>query len=382
MSNVLKSAPWLSAMARVFDRAGAPLYMVGGAVRNPLMGLPATDVDLCGPALPEEICRFCEGTQVRAKVRTYAMGTVELYADGQMAEYTAWRQDVYTLGHTPSEVRFVQDIHLDARRRDFSVNALYRRLHDGWTEDVIDPTGGLLHLEQGILHTTTENPELILAHDGQRILRAARFQAELGLTPSASMMASLRRNAGLVRELSFELIKGDILRLVMAPSALEGLKTLRKTGVWDFLFPGLGFDESAVLDGSSLEKRLSALFAAADPDRVQEALLRLRLPNREAGLVRRVIWLSQNPDAPLRLLAACGPDALALCPAALQRLHGKPLSVRDLAVSGNDVKPLLLAQNRPMKDMGRVLDSLWERVLSGELPNEKQALLDAANPLP
>ena len=119
MQHVLHSAPWLSAMARVFDRADAPLYVVGGGVRNPLMGLDMSDADVCGPLLPEEVCRICEGTEVRTRIRAAALGTVELYVTDengveQMAEYTAWRQDVYDGGHTPSAVRFTTDIAVDA----------------------------------------------------------------------------------------------------------------------------------------------------------------------------------------------------------------------------------------------------------------------------
>ena len=206
MKDLWNGAPWLRAVARVFDQAGAPLYIVGGAGRNPQMGLPISDVDVCGPTLPEEICAFCEGTEVRTFLRAPQFGTVELHVTDengqpQMAEYTAWREDCYQSGHKPDSVTFTTDIAADARRRDFSVNAMYQRVRADGLGEIVDPTGGLEHLRSGVLHTTTDDPDVILRNDGQRILRGARFQAELDLTLDDRHIASMKRHARLVSEL-------------------------------------------------------------------------------------------------------------------------------------------------------------------------------------
>ena len=130
MSDAMTGAPWLSTLARVFEQAGAALYLVGGAVRNPLMGLPLSDIDVCGPARPEAVVALCEGTPVQARLRAAHFGTVELHLTDEtgvhrMAEYTTWREDSYRCGHRPDSVRFTTDIAVDSLRRDFSVNALY-----------------------------------------------------------------------------------------------------------------------------------------------------------------------------------------------------------------------------------------------------------------
>ena len=169
---------------RGFRRSRARLppsgvYAVGGAVRNTLMGLPVSDVDLCGAARPDEVQGYCEGTEISARLRAAHFGTVELHTGGHMAEYTTFRQDSYRGGHQPFAVRFADSIDEDALRRDFSVNALYAPLNDPGR--VLDPTGGLKHLEARILHTVTADPDRVFKDDGLRILRAARFQAELGL---------------------------------------------------------------------------------------------------------------------------------------------------------------------------------------------------------
>ena len=130
-------------------------------------------VDMCGPARPERVMALCEGTQVRAVLRAAHFGTVELHVTDEcgvrhMAEYTTFREDSYRCGHRPDAVRFTTDIGVDARRRDFSVNALYRRLYDGELGPVIDPTGGQKHLEQGVLHTVTPDPDRVLRRSEER----------------------------------------------------------------------------------------------------------------------------------------------------------------------------------------------------------------------
>lgn len=410
MQHVLHGAPWLSAMARVFDRADAPLYVVGGGVRNPLMGLPLSDVDVCGPLLPEAVRRICEGTAVRTHIRAAHLGTVELYVTDesgveQMAEYTAWREETYAGGHTPISVRFTTDIAVDARRRDFSVNALYRRVHDGWVEDIADPTGGLDHLKQGLLHTTTEEPDLILGSDGQRILRAARFQAEMDLLPTPETLESLKRNCRLMEEISLERHRSELEKLMMAdlrypmlkrrrPATKSGLDTLNEIGAWEILFPGTAYDGEAALAlerfGGVLSERMALLFHQLSPDALRALLLRLRFPVREADQAALCLRAFQQPGAPVRDLACIGPEALACAvrmrstlgrdaaaaQSALERIAAKPLSVRELAIGGNDLKPLFAAQNRPLREMGQVLEALWLDVLEGRVVNERAALME------
>ncbi|NLO84309.1 MAG: hypothetical protein GX096_02630 [Clostridiales bacterium] len=262
LSDALQGAPWLSAMARVFEEVDAPLYIVGGAARNPLMGLPISDVDICGPLRPEQVMSLCEGTDVHAVLRAAHFGTVELHladAEGkhQMAEYTTFREDSYRCGHKPDSVKFTTDIAVDALRRDFSVNAMYRRVYPDHLGDVIDPTGGLVHLAQGVLHTTTPDPDQVLKDDGLRILRAARFQAELDLVPSDELMASLAKYAHLLRDIIPQRLGEEVKKIMLAdlrypmlrrrtPATASGLRTIHEIGAWDFLFGGAAYDERSV----------------------------------------------------------------------------------------------------------------------------------------
>lgn len=436
MTNALAGAPWLRAMARVF--ADTPLYLVGGAVRNPLMGLPLSDMDVCGPARPERVCALCEGTQVRAVLRAAHFGTVELHLTDEtgahhMAEYTTWREDSYRCGHRPDSVRFTEDIRVDALRRDFSVNAMYRRVYEDRLGDVIDPTGGLAHLRAGVLHTVSENPDRVLGEDGLRILRAARFQAQLDLRPTPALRESLRRNAPLLADIARERLRDEWEKTVMAdlryptlkrrePGTAAGLATLHECGAWPYLADGIAYDEEAAkalwrLNGPTLPAaaltarrmqpdvrmypapevlpaRLALLLRAAKPEEARNTLLTLRFSVHDADCAARYLAALQLPDESPFAWAKLGPDALAFaCDAfsalgdapgqaraarAAQALAGKPLSLRDLALNGDDLKPLFAQNHIPPRQMGQTLQALWQAAVEGRVPNTKEALLQRA----
>ena len=407
MKDALFGAPWLKAVARVFDAADIPLYLVGGAVRNPLMGLPLSDIDVCGPALPDAVCAACEGTPVRARVRTAQLGTVELYitdenGQDQMAEYTAWRTDVYTGGHKPDYVVFTQDIGVDAKRRDFSVNALYQRVHADRLEPVTDPTGGLAHLEKGVLHTVTEDPDEVLRNDGLRLLRAARFQAEMDLVPTPAMRESLAKYAHLAEEIAPERLKEEVQKILMAdgrypmlkrrfPATKSGLETLREAGLFARLFPGLAYDEGAIvalekLAGAGLPTRMAALARHADETVLSGVMQHLRFTAREVEEALRIHRALHETDVLMQ--AKLGLDALKAAERILKalgkendlanrvlHLQNKPLSLKELAVTGSDLKPLFEQQGRPLKEMSAMLHSLWRDVLEGKAENKKEDLL-------
>jgi len=413
MMNALSGAPWLTAMARVFDNAGAELYIVGGAVRNPLMNLPLSDIDVCGPARPEAVCAFCEGTPIRAHLRAAHFGTVELHMTDengkhQMAEYTTWREDSYRCGHRPDSVKFTNDIAVDSVRRDFSVNALYRRVRPDHLEDVIDPTGGLAHLKAGVLHTVTPDPDRVLGDDGLRILRAARFQAELDLAPTPALMESLARNAHLLKDIACERLRDELQKVLLAdcryptlqrrfPATYSGLSTIHRIGAWPYLFGDIAYDDeaAAALRGfavPALPARMALLMRRAVPVKVAECMQRMRFSVKETDMARAYVTAMQTlSSAPLFQLVRLGRDSLEVALAAfralgdetgvrsaqdvLQKLDGKPMALKELAVTGNDLKPVFQQQNRPMREMGSVLNALWQAVIQGEIPNETTALL-------
>ena len=426
-------APWLVTLAQVFANAGAPLYAVGGAVRNALMELPASDFDVCGPARPEQVAAFCEGTAIRAVLRAAHFGTVELHvadADGRhMAEYTTFRVDSYRGGHQPVAVRFAATLEVDALRRDFSVNALYRPMLNDLDAPaaVLDPTGGLAHMRQGVLHTVTPDPDQVLKDDGLRILRAARFQAELGFTPTPALLRSAAKFAPLLNDIAHERLRDELTKLLLAdtkypmlprtvPPVPAGLVTIRHIGAWSCLFGSLAPDEAAIAatafyrapDGlSPVSGKLALLFIHESPAALGERMRLLRYSVRETeeavaaltaarGIGSDTLTLMDAVRLGLRPAAhaVAAFEALKMagepCETALEKAHSlrltlqdarMPKSLKELAVHGDDLLPLCRQLYVPIKVIGAVLDALWQAVVEQRAVNERQPLLTEAKAL-
>ncbi len=413
--NAYKEAPWLIAVARVF--ANTPIYAVGGAVRNPLMGLPMSDIDLCGPARPEEVMALCENTPVHAYLRAAHFGTVELHVtdeDGKrhMAEYTTFREDSYRCGHRPDAVRFANSIEVDCLRRDFSVNAMYRRLLTDDFGEVIDPTGGLDHLKKGILHTVTQDPDHVLGDDGLRILRAVRFEAELGLMPTASLLASLQKNAHLLSDIAPERLRDEWQKIIMAdfryPSIQRkqgatfcGLHTLHTCDAWQYVAGAMPYEEDCVEALARLEvpnglplfpARMAMLLLHADPSDLSHCV-HLCFAKKDVTLASLLIACTQACESQTLTLfegAQFGRDALRFACASLEALHSpsldfakkmddrlqtRPCHLKELSINGHDLLPLLKKHQRAPKEMSALLHTLWEHVVNDQVANERTDLL-------
>lgn len=415
-------APWLTAMARVFQKAGKPLWLVGGAVRNPLMGLPISDVDLCGPALPREVIGLCEGSPVRAVLRAAHFGTVELHVaddagNRHMAEYTTFREDSYRCGHQPSAVRFTTDLAVDALRRDFSVNALYCLITGDGVGAVVDPTGGLCHLKEGVLHTVTQDPDQVLKDDGLRILRAARFQAELGLAPTRALLDSAAGHVALLKDIAPERLRDELGKVLLADfrypelerkagATESGLNTLWKIGAWPYLLPSVGWRPEGLKAIKALELpgeidamagRLAFLAwqdggaaLEADARRLRFALREVKqaslLADAMEGVAEDRLSLFGSAQLGLHVVefvrnafaALEKPVEEARASALWEGLLGAPHSLKELAVNGDDLLPLCKELGQPASRLGGLLTELWRQTVEEKCPNEREALLLAA----
>ena len=247
-----------------FQAHGQPLYLVGGSVRNALLSLPPSDIDVCGPAQPEEVMRLLDGSPIRVVPIAPAFGTIQLHipaADGApstVVEYTTFRSDRYDRGgtHRPAAVQFSHSLEHDAFRRDFSINALYATLPDG---EVIDPCGGLRDLAARQLRTTSDHPGGILQDDALRTLRLVRFGVELGFGIEAATFESAKHYAPQLADIAVERIWKELKKILLgdvrygAPqpggqAAHErGLFMMLELGLLSHIFPEL-------LEGQGIEQ--------------------------------------------------------------------------------------------------------------------------------
>ncbi len=263
---------------------GEETRLVGGAVRDLILGMQVEDLDLATTALPDEVIRRAGAAGFRVALTGVSHGTVTLIGEGRPIETTTLREDVETDGRH-AKVAFGRDFSADARRRDFTINALSIS-RDG---EVHDPVGGLDDLAAGRVRFIGD-PDARIREDYLRILRFFRFSARFGEGAiDAEGLAAAIRNRLAIAKLSRERVRSEILKLVVAPHAGAVLQTMGESGILEaalgFAWPGR-FNRIIAIEmarGSKADPllRLAAL-AAIIPEDAERLREKLRLANAEA----------------------------------------------------------------------------------------------------
>ena len=159
----------------ILDKGGR-LYIVGGFIRNYLLGLPLDDIDICGAMHFDDVKGICDDLNFQCKMVNKKLGTLLIIAGDEKYEYTPFRTENYLLGkHTPETVEWTDSIEVDAKRRDFTCNALYYDIED---DKFFDFYKGKQDISRKCLRTV-ETPEYVFSSDGLRILRLLRFACSL-----------------------------------------------------------------------------------------------------------------------------------------------------------------------------------------------------------
>lgn len=226
--------PGLRRVLGALTRDGHRALVVGGAVRNALMGAPVTDTDIATSARPDRVVALVQDAGLRAVPTGIEHGTITVVVDGRGYEVTTFRRDVETDGRR-AVVAFSDDIAEDAQRRDFTMNALYCGL-DG---QVLDPVGGLPDLAARRLRFVGDAPARI-AEDYLRILRFFRFHAWYGAPGRAdpdALAACGDAAQGLAR-ISRERVGAEMRKLLAAPDPSEALALMDRAGVLSVALPG------------------------------------------------------------------------------------------------------------------------------------------------
>lgn len=238
----------LQPLAEAFAKENTEAYAVGGLVRNALLDLPPSDLDVCSRLTPQEIVEIMPRYGIRVIEKAAEMGTVELHFSGSIVEHTTFRREAYADGgeHRPNVVAFGESLADDAWRRDFSVNALYANLATG---EVGDPTGGIPDLERHIIRTTSADPDDIMRSDALRVLRLVRFACELGFEIDENTWQAAKRNAPKLADIAAERRQQEFVKILLTDarypdlgreelrSPMRGLKLLDEMDVWAFLVP-------------------------------------------------------------------------------------------------------------------------------------------------
>ncbi len=334
--------PALHRVLAALSAGGARALIVGGAVRNALLGEPVADVDIATSALPQDSIRLAEAAGLRAIPTGIDHGTVTLVAEGRGYEVTTFRRDVETDGRR-AVVAFSDRIEEDARRRDFTMNALYATA----SGEVLDPVGGLPDLAARRLRFVGDARTRI-AEDYLRILRFYRFLACHGREAELQALAACRELRAGLNGISRERIGHEMRKLLDAPDPSQALALMAESGVLPLVLPGAEAGDMAELVATEHDfgtgalprwPRRLALLAADDP---AEALRLSRDEARDQDRITQALALPA-PAAAYRLgrraaaqsvliRAARGtPPAFGWCHELARGAEAQfPLSARDL----------------------------------------------------
>ena len=428
--------PGAAALLDTLHAAGYAAYAVGGCVRDSLLGRTAHDWDLCTSALPQQVMELF-GTE-QCIPTGLQHGTVTIKYGGQLYETTTFRTEgSYTDGRHPDAVQFVPDVREDLARRDFTINAMAYNEAEG----LVDPFGGQKDLQNGLLRAVGE-PQQRFTEDALRILRLYRFAARFGFALDAATARAARQLAPHLDCISAERIQEELAKLLAAPQPGAYLEPAVLAVVLPELTPESLTAAKPVVDAcpageENLPVRWAALLRSLGESATRRVLKRLRCSNacieETAVLVRETAGqgvcgrgflghesghsiarptacgsrvppqrtvLGETPahagEVSIRqllgryglctverlcaLCAALHPQNAPDCVLAAQRARqldadGVCCRVSQLAVNGRD----LMAAGIPAGPaLRRVLEALLDGVIRAEYPNEKMALLAAA----
>lgn len=313
-------------LTAAFASAGYRLYLVGGLVRDDLLGRVRDDVDydLTTDARPEAIKTLVDPFADAVWTTGERFGTIACRIDGVVYEITTHRADAYDESSRKPIVEFGDNVHDDLARRDFTVNAMAIDLADG---ALVDPFGGAADLEAGRLRTPLD-PEISFSDDPLRMLRAARFIATLGLEPDLKLLDAVGAMRERMAIVSVERVRDELQKMLLLPDPRPGFRFLSSSGLLVDVLPAIAAQE---LDSDRLAERTvavapepvdrwAALLLDAPPAEREGELHRLK-PSGE--LARSVAWLTdaepwlQPGTAPtsaevLRRSAAAAPEGLDL----------------------------------------------------------------------
>jgi len=280
---LLNAAPFARVvrdLGRRFGERGHELYLVGGTVRDALLDRidPDADIDLTTDATPDQILAVVRSGNWGGGVwlQGVRFGTVGVRKGDFRLDITTFRSDSYREDSRKPEVTFGRSIEEDLARRDFTVNAMAMRLPDG---PFVDPHGGLGDLAAKRLRTPS-SPEVSFDDDPLRMLRAARFAAQLGLVPTPETLAAITGRRGRLQIVSRERIRDELEKLLLGRAPAKGLWLAVNTGLADeFLpeLPALGLEQDPVHRHKDVLRHTIAVVERATAFDADEPDLTLRM---------------------------------------------------------------------------------------------------------
>lgn len=221
-------------LAQLFKQNGEKLYLVGGFIRNQLLGIDDSenlDIDVCSSCLPEKVIKIVNGSNFKANYLNEEMGVVEIIGKIRV-EHATFRREKYAFSgvHLPENVEFITSLSEDAERRDFRCNAVY---YDILEEEIVDPLGGEDDIKNRVIQTT-RRPEEVFRDDGERIIRMVRLACTLGFDIESKTYAAAKQNIRKLSSISRSRLREEFSQIVLADTEykfLPGKKYAHARGI-------------------------------------------------------------------------------------------------------------------------------------------------------
>ena len=373
------------------ENAGHEAFVVGGAVRDALLGRAVNDYDVTTSALPEETEEIFSDLHVILTGLKH--GTVTAVVENRPVEITTYRIDGdYKDSRHPEDVCFSRNVEDDLSRRDFTVNAMAHSEKRG----LVDLFGGQTDLKASLIRAVGD-PERRFCEDALRIMRAFRFASKLGFEIEENTLAAAEKCRERLADISIERKTAELEGIFLGEGAKKALSLMKKAKIFEVIAPEISFD-GARLDGVSTLPRDFACrmaFCLVGEKNADAYISSLRLSNAVSARIRKLARMADEPlfvgtDPSLRRLMARAGDELG-CLLEIKKALGEDteaikeradaiikrgdcLSVRALDADGKDMALIGISG----REIGEMLEFLLEAVLENPSLNKKETLLALA----
>ncbi len=379
------------------------LYIVGGYVRNAILGLEYSDVDLTSSVDVEEVSKRLKDSDFSVKIKNLKMGTIIISKEDESYEYTAFRKESYKGGeHVPYLVERTDKIEEDAVRRDFTINSIYYNINK---DEIVDLYHGIVDIAQKVIRANI-SPDEVFKHDGERILRMVRIAGELNFKIDKATLKGAKKYISNLSDISGNRKLIEVQKILNCQERFNlSKKSLKQTlsllnGVWK----QFGLQNSEVkyaMVFKCSDRFLGLLIDIIDTEKPDclEAFLETFLKEQfgfSALIIKKIFVLlagyydalggMSNKEYFFKYFENWGEISLLLrCKSKHVQTkynffykyiieHGLTIRVEDLKLDENDIKKNF--KNIDKRSYNRILNNLLSKVFDGKLQNEKTMLLD------
>ena len=373
------------------ESAGYEAFVVGGAVRDTILGRTVNDYDITTSAMPEETAEVFSDLHVIMTGLKH--GTVTVVADRNPIEITTYRVDGdYTDSRHPDGVRFTRSIDEDLARRDFTVNAMAHSEKRG----LVDLFGGVGDLEASLIRAVGD-PHKRFTEDALRIMRAFRFASKLDFEIEENTLRAARECRLGLANISTERKTAELEGIMLGRGVKKALLLMNEAGIFEVIAPDLKLDISRLERVSELKSDFACrmAFCLIGQENADKYISSLRLSNAVGGRIRKLVLLASKPleadtDPKLRRLMAQAGDELPFlldikkifgddtegiaARAEIIKKRGDCIDLKSLAVSGKDLAELGINGTA----VGATLKALLEAVLDDPTINTREKLMELA----